>query len=45
MEELTPHRAAAFEACRYAIDRIKETVPVWKKEVFADGSQWVGMGA
>ena len=41
----TPHRAAAFEACRYAIDRIKETVPVWKKEVFADGSQWVGMGA
>ena len=41
----TPHRAAAFEACRYAIDRIKETVPVWKKEVFADGSQWVGMGS
>jgi molybdopterin synthase catalytic subunit len=41
----TPHRAAAFEACRYAIDRLKETVPIWKKEVFADGSQWVGMGA
>ena len=41
----TPHRAAAFEACRYAIDRIKETVPVWKKEVFADGSQWVGLGS
>ena len=41
----TPHRAAAFEACHYAIDRIKETVPVWKKEVFSDGSQWVGMGS
>ncbi len=41
----TPHRAAAFEACRYAIDRLKETVPIWKKEVFADGTQWVGMGA
>jgi molybdopterin synthase catalytic subunit len=41
----TPHRAAAFEACRFAIDRLKETVPIWKKEVFADGSQWVGMGA
>lgn len=41
----TPHRAAAFEACRYAIDRLKETVPIWKKEIFTDGSQWVGMGA
>jgi molybdopterin synthase catalytic subunit/molybdopterin converting factor small subunit len=41
----TPHRAAAFEACRYAIDRLKETVPIWKKEIFQDGSQWVGMGA
>jgi molybdopterin converting factor subunit 1 len=40
-----PHRAEAFEACRFAIDRLKETVPIWKKEVFADGSQWVGMGA
>ncbi|MDB5075767.1 MAG: molybdenum cofactor biosynthesis protein [Chloroflexi bacterium] len=41
----TPHRGAAFEACRFAIDRLKETVPIWKKEIFADGSQWVGMGA
>ncbi len=41
----TPHRAAAFEACRFAIDRLKETVPIWKKEVFTDGTQWVGMGA
>jgi molybdopterin synthase catalytic subunit len=37
-----PHRHAAFEACAYAIDRVKEEVPVWKKEFFADGSaHWV----
>ena len=37
-----PHRAAAFEACRYAMDRIKEVVPIWKKENWADGStEWV----
>lgn len=36
-----PHRGEAFEACRYAIDRIKEVVPIWKKEVFEDGSEWV----
>lgn len=36
-----PHRGAAFEACRYAIDRVKETVPVWKKEVAVDGFWWV----
>lgn len=34
------HRAAAFEACRYAIDRLKRTVPIWKKEYFADGAVW-----
>ncbi len=38
------HRAVAFEACQYAIDRIKETVPVWKKEVYADGEVWLGTG-
>ncbi len=37
----TPHRAAAFEACQYCIDTLKETVPIWKKEVFADGEIWV----
>ncbi len=37
------HRAQAFEACRYAIDRLKETVPVWKKEYFEDGEVWVGL--
>ncbi len=35
-----PHRAAAFEACRYAIDTLKRTVPIWKKEYFADGAVW-----
>jgi len=37
----TPHRAAAFEACQYAIDTLKETVPIWKKEFFEDGEVWV----
>jgi molybdopterin synthase catalytic subunit len=36
-----PHRDAAFEACRYAIDTLKLTVPIWKKEVFEDGAVWV----
>ena len=37
-----PHRAAAFEACRYAIDRLKEIVPIWKKDIGPDGtSDWV----
>ena len=35
-----PHRAEAFEAGRYAIDRLKEIVPIWKKEFFADGESW-----
>jgi molybdopterin synthase catalytic subunit len=34
------HRAAAFDACRYAIDTLKKTVPIWKKEYFADGAVW-----
>jgi molybdopterin synthase catalytic subunit len=36
-----PHRGAAFEACQYAIDTLKETVPIWKKEYFEDGEVWV----
>jgi len=36
-----PHRQEAFEACHYTIDRIKEMVPIWKKEVFEDGESWV----
>jgi molybdopterin synthase catalytic subunit len=34
------HRGAAFDACRYSIDTLKRTVPIWKKEFFADGSAW-----
>ena len=37
----TPHRADAFDACRYIIDTIKQTVPIWKKEIFTDGESWV----
>ena len=37
----TAHRADAFDACRYIIDTIKQTVPIWKKEVFTDGEIWV----
>jgi molybdopterin synthase catalytic subunit len=40
-----PHRAEAFEACRHAIDRLKELVPIWKKENWADGSPLVHPGA
>lgn len=36
------HRAEAFDACRFAIDRIKEIVPIWKKEYFEGGELWVG---
>ena len=35
-----PHRAAAFDACRFAIDTLKGTVPIWKKEYFEDGAVW-----
>lgn len=37
----SPHRKASFEACQFAIDTLKETVPIWKKEHFADGEIWV----
>ena len=36
-----PHRDAAFKACRYIIDTLKQTVPIWKKEIFEDGEIWV----
>jgi molybdopterin synthase catalytic subunit len=35
-----PHRAAAFDACRYVIDTLKRTVPIWKKEFFIGGAVW-----
>ena len=36
-----PHRKAAFDACQYCIDTLKEKVPIWKKEYFEDGAIWV----
>ena len=38
----SPHRKDAFEACQYSIDRIKQIVPIWKKEFFDGGEVWVG---
>ena len=40
-----PHRAAALEACREAIDTLKGTIPLWKKEVYAGGEEWIGQGS
>ena len=39
-----PHRAEAFDACRAAIERLKEDVPIWKKEVAESGATWIGQG-
>lgn len=39
-----PHRAEAFIACRAMIDRLKDRVPIWKKEISVDGAEWVGLG-
>ena len=36
----SPHRPAAFEAARYGIDTLKATVPIWKRETWADGESW-----
>src|SRR5437588_1166112 len=36
-----PHRAEAFDACRYIIDTLKTTVPIWKKEVASNGEEWI----
>jgi molybdopterin synthase catalytic subunit len=38
----SPHRREALEACAYAIERLKEIVPIWKKEVWTDGAEWIG---
>ncbi|MCA0989945.1 molybdenum cofactor biosynthesis protein MoaE [Pseudalkalibacillus hwajinpoensis] len=38
----SPHRAESYEASRYAIERIKEIVPIWKKEYWTDGQEWIG---
>lgn len=39
------HREAAFDACKYAIERLKQIVPIWKKEFYADGAIWIGSEA
>ena len=41
----SPHRAAALTACKEAIDTLKETVPLWKKEVYEGGEEWIGQGS
>ena len=41
----SPHRKDAFQGCQYVIDRIKQIVPIWKREVGPDGSCWVGLGS
>ncbi len=40
-----PHRGAAFDACRYAIEELKARAPIWKSERFADGRVWLGAPA
>ena len=39
-----PHRSEAFEACRFAIERLKRDAPIWKRETYQDGEEWVGLG-
>jgi molybdopterin synthase catalytic subunit len=39
-----PHRAPAFLACQAVLERLKQEVPIWKREIYQDGSEWVGMG-
>jgi molybdopterin synthase catalytic subunit len=41
----SPHRAAAFDACHYAIEELKARAPIWKAEQFSDGSVWMGAPA
>ena len=40
-----PHRADALDACREAIETLKSTIPLWKKEVYAGGEEWIGRGS
>ena len=39
-----PHRAPAFRACEATLELLKKDAPIWKREVYADGSEWVGLG-
>ncbi len=40
-----PHRGDALDACRFVIEEVKATVPIWKRELYSDGSAWVGTGS
>jgi molybdopterin synthase catalytic subunit len=40
-----PHRAAALDACREAIETLKTSIPLWKKEVYSGGEEWIGQGS
>lgn len=40
-----PHRAEAFAACRETIDALKQSVPIWKREIYRDGAAWIGQGS
>ena len=40
-----PHRGDALAACKEAIDTLKQTVPLWKKEVYEGGEEWIGQGS
>ncbi|MBM4379736.1 MAG: molybdenum cofactor biosynthesis protein MoaE, partial [Deltaproteobacteria bacterium] len=44
MAAAAPHRAEAFAACSFALERLKADAPIWKREVYADGAEWVGLG-
>jgi molybdopterin converting factor subunit 1 len=44
MAAAAPHRAEAFAACSQALERLKQDAPIWKREVYADGAEWVGLG-
>jgi molybdopterin synthase catalytic subunit len=41
----SPHRADAFDACRFAIEALKQDATIWKREIYPDGSTWVGLGS
>ena len=41
----SPHRAHAFDACRHAIEQLKADAPIWKRERYPDGSEWIGLGS
>jgi MoaE-MoaD fusion protein len=41
----SPHRADAFDACRLAIEQLKADAPIWKRERYPDGSEWIGLGS